>query len=341
MKLLFLHTNKPDYLAESLFHGLRKLLGSDCVDVPRYDSMYAPLTNSMKSKLRGNGFTLYGLLEEDRDLADRRFFWQRDLEQYDLIVLANIWEQWNLVSTLLSNVSPKKLVVLDGHDLAAFFPFASFGWRLKNCPWSYFTCLSQLKYFKRELIGEGYSYQLERFLPRPLRKWISLPKNSIPISFSIPASKIWQEDNDRQTKNFPTHIVDNEVATKVKETFFSKLGSDKYIFSTEAEYYDDLRRSRFGVTTKRGGWESLRNYELAANGCVLCFKDLDRKPETCAPHGLNESNSIVYHDYENLMEQIHSLTKDEYQKLKTATYKWIERNTTVARAKEFIAACQI
>jgi hypothetical protein len=339
MKLLFLHLNRPDYLAESLFHGLRKVLGNNCVDVPRYDSMYAPLTDSMKSKLRGNGFTLYGLLKEDRDLADKRFYWEQDLEQYDLIVLANIWEQWNLVCKLLSNVTHKKLVVLDGMDIAAVFPFSSFSWRIKNYPWSYFTCLSQLKYFKRELIGEGCSYQLERLLARPFRKWISLPKNAVPIAFSIPAEKIWRADHNRQSKNFTTHIVDDEIAAEV-EAFFSQIGSNKYVFSTEAEYYDDLRRSRFGITTKRGGWESLRNYELAANGCVLCFKDLDLKPETCAPHGLNESNSITYHNYVDLMDRIHSLTTDEYKKLKTATYEWIEKNTTIARAKEFIAACQ-
>ncbi len=74
MKVLFFHHNQPDYLAEGLFHGLRSLLGKNCVDIPRYDSMYTPLTDSMKSKLRGNGFSLYKLLGEISELADKKYF---------------------------------------------------------------------------------------------------------------------------------------------------------------------------------------------------------------------------------------------------------------------------
>ena len=35
MKVLYFHHNQPDYLAESLLHRLRTLLGKNCVDVPR------------------------------------------------------------------------------------------------------------------------------------------------------------------------------------------------------------------------------------------------------------------------------------------------------------------
>ena len=37
-------------------------------------------------------------------------------------------------------------------------------------------------------------------------------------------------------------------------------------------------RSRFGVTTKKSGWDCMRHYELAASGCVPCFRDLEEKP---------------------------------------------------------------
>src|SRR5437763_3627516 len=139
MKVLFLHDNQPDYLAESLFHGLRSLLGSNCVDVPRYDSMYAPLTDKLRSRLRGHGFTLYGLLADIPTLAEERFFWKYDLDNYDLIVIGNIWNQWQLCWELTRKVDPAKIAVLDGSDTPAFFPNASRGWRLRHIPWSYLT----------------------------------------------------------------------------------------------------------------------------------------------------------------------------------------------------------
>jgi len=83
----------------------------------------------------------------------------------------------------------------------------------------------------------------------------------------------------------------------------------------------------------------MRHYELAANGCVICFRDLDLKPETCAPHGLNESNCIIYHNFEELHEKILSLTDDNYSNLQEKTYQWVSNCATVARAKQFLESC--
>lgn len=339
MKVLFLHGNYPDYVANSLFHGLRTLLGKNCVDVPRYDSMYAPLTTEIRAKLRGNGFTLYGLLEDLPELANDRYYWRKDVANYDLIIIAHVWQQWSLAWELASLVQPEKIAIIDGNDTPAFFPYISLGWRLKSCPWTYLTPLSKFKYFKRELIGQGCSYGLDRFLPLYLRCWIPLPKNAYPISFAIPAEKISYVDSNAKTQDFPTHIVDAEIADNLEKAFFSAIGSDRHIFSSEADYYADLRKSRFGITTKRAGWDCLRHYELAANGCVLCFRDLDLKPETCAPHGLDESNCLIYHSYDELKKKIASLSDNEYQKLQAATYQWIEKNTTLAWAKQFLQTC--
>lgn len=336
MRVLFLHDNQPEYLAEGLFHGLRSLLGRDCVDVPRYDSMYAPLTNHLKSKQRGNAFTLYGLLDDIPDLAGLRSSWKRDLAYYDLIIIGNIWLQSSLYWELSSILDPMKLAILDGSDYPFFFPYASLGWRLRNNPRSYFTPVRRSKYFKRELIGGTSVYSLDRFLPAFTKKWNYIPKNATPISFSIPAEKIYHARGETRLKDFPLHIVDPDVASHIKRAFFSEVGSDKYIFSSEEGYYGDLRNSRYGITMKRAGWDCLRHYELAANGCVLCFKDLDLKPDTCAPHGLSKSNCIIYHSYEELKDRISSISESEYHNLQGETYEWIKKNTTLARAQEFL-----
>ena len=216
--------------------------------------------------------------------------------------------------------------------MPAFFPYASIKSRIQNSPWAFLTPLYQFKYFKRELCGEGANYGLDRFVPSSLRQWIPLPKNAMSISFSIPEEKIWQGDISDKTKTFARHIVDPEVAAYMAES------SENYLFSTEADYYDDLRKSRFGITTKRAGWDCMRHYELAANGCVLCFKNLDLKPITCAPHGLNELNCITYHNYNDLKEKIAALSEQEYLQLQKRSYEWIMNNTTLAQAKKFLEA---
>lgn len=333
MKVLYLHSNKPDYLAETLFHGLRSLLGKDCVDVPRYDGLYAPLTEAIRAKVRGYGFTVYGLLREIPELSDRRYYWQIELSTYDLIVIADIWSQWELLNSISKVVEAKKIVVLDGSDHPAFFPFASIYWWLKNYPWAFLTPTLHHKYFKRELCGEGANYGLDRYLPKLLRQGLKLHQNAIPISFSIPEEKIHQGHPLNKIKDFSSHIVDSEVSNHLAHT------SNKYLFTTEAEYYQDLQQARFGITTKRAGWDCLRHYELAANQCVLCFRDLDLKPNTCAPHGLNSSNCIIYHSYDELQSKIVSLTSDKYQELQLQTARWISDNTTLVRAKEFLSVC--
>ncbi len=342
MKVLFLHTNQPDYLAESLFHGLRQLLGENCVDFPRYDSMYSPLTLGVKSKLRGYGFTLYGLLDEIESLKEERFFWRSEfiLPKYDLVIIADIWSLAWLAYELSSVLDPRKMVILDGYDIPAFFPYVNMKYRLQKQPFSLFLSIfllrrfNKYKYFKRELYGGVYTYSLDKYLPRQfLNLCKTIPKNSIPISFSIPQEKVWYGQVDDKIKDFPTHIVDGEVAS------FVSNASEQYSFTSESEYYQDLRESRFGITTKRAGWDCMPHYEMAAQGCVLCFRDLDLKPESCAPHGLNESNSITYHNYDQLKEKIAALTLDEYVQLQKKTYEWINQNTTIERAKQFLELC--
>ncbi len=338
MNVLFLHANQPDYLAESLFHGLREVLGKKCVDFPRYDSMYSPLTIAMRSKLRGYGFTIYGLLDEVESLKEERFFWKSEfiLPKYDLVVVADIWNLAWLAYDLSSVIDPKKIVVLDGYDIPAFFPYANMKYWLKKPPFSLLLLptLNQYKYFKRELYGGLYTYGLSKYVPRQfLDSWKAIPKNSIPISFSIPQEKVWYGKVSQKIKDFQTHIVDREVAS------FVSNASEQYAFTSEADYYQDLRESRFGITMKRAGWDCMRHYELAAQGCVLCFRDLDLKPELCAPHGLNSSNSIIYHSYNELNEKIVALRPDRYVELQKNTYDWINRNTTIERAKQFLEAC--
>lgn len=333
-RVLFLHANQPCYVAEPLFHGLRTLLGMECLDVPRYDSMYRPLPPSLREKLRGHGFSLYGLLPEIPEMAADRYSWKSQLDSWDLVVIANIWDQGDLYLDLHRRIAPEKLILVDGYDTPALFPFA---YRFSSRPWFYSAALRKNPYFKRELTNGGDALGLHRFLPSNLLKKIRVPRLTFPISFSIPREKIRFSPSEFKTKDFPKHIVDEEVAAKVRGAFHSSIGSNRYVFENEDEYYSDLAISRYGITTCRAGWDCLRHYELAANGCVLCFKDLHLKPETCAPHGLGPENCVSYRNYDDLQDKLSRIDRSIYDGLQKKTYAWLNENTTVARAGQFLS----
>jgi hypothetical protein len=167
-------------------------------------------------------------------------------------------------------------------------------------------------------------------LPQALREMLPQPRTLRRISFGIPEAKIVKQLPAKK-KDFAKHIVDPEVAARVPGSYTS------YAFTSESEYFKDLQESRFGITTKRSGWDCLRHYEIACNGTVMCFRDLDLKPETCAPHGLSEKNTIIYKNADDLMKRIASISQEEYNRLQAASLEWVKTQTSIELAKRIIS----
>ena len=116
----------------------------------------------------------------------------------------------------------------------------------------------------------------------------------------------------------------------------------QYAFTSEADYRQNLGESRFGITTKRGGWECLRHYEIAANGAIPCFRDLSQKPITCAPHGLIDGiNCISYSNGHNLLRRINQLSNQEEESMRDAALAWARISSTQLRAHELLKAMNI
>jgi hypothetical protein len=82
----------------------------------------------------------------------------------------------------------------------------------------------------------------------------------------------------------------------------------------------------------------MRHYELAASGCVLCFRRLGAKPASCAPHGLDSTNAIDYDDAGDLLGRLGSLSSADERELQQAALAWARDNTTRAVAARFLAA---
>ena len=318
-RVLFLTESREDYLADSLLHGLISL-GLDVVDYPRKQVLYAGHQScSVEPQLgvRGHGFTLYGLLP-DRSV-DRSFVIQR-LESgwFDLVVIGQIWRQWGQLLDLAPFLQTVPVVLLDGDDDTRLFHRS--GTRLRRYGWQPFPIRSgRCLYLKREWQGEGGQSSRCRV---------------VPASFSIPLEKIRPIHLEGKKQRFASHCVDPEVSRACGL-------HTSYAFASEEAYYDDLAASRFAVTTKRGGWDCLRHYEIAAAGAVPCVRQLETKPSACAPHGLQAGvNCLSYQSWTDLQAQIVALEADPtaYQQLLEASREWVHQHTTTASAQRLLEA---
>ncbi|MDM7958596.1 MAG: hypothetical protein QUV04_02415 [Synechococcus sp. WH 8007] len=316
---MFLTESREDYLADSLLHGLISL-GLEVVDYPRKQVLYAGHQScSVEPQLgvRGHGFTLYGLLPDHP--VDRSFVIQRlEASWFDLVVIGQIWRQWGQLLDLAPLLQQVPVVLLDGDDDTRLFHRS--GTRVRRYGWQPFPIRSSRCYYlKRELQGEGAQGRHCQVLP---------------ASFSIPAEKIRPVDLAIKRQRLATHCVDTEVAQACGL-------HTSYAFASEQAYYDDMASSRFAVTTKRGGWDCLRHYEIAAAGAVPCVRQLETKPSACAPHGLQAGvNCLSYQSWPDLQTQIVALEADPigYQQMLVASREWLHQHTTTAAAHRLIEA---
>jgi hypothetical protein len=326
-RVLFVNPNYVDYLADGLFHGLRTALGADVVDFPKAEPMYRTHSAERRDALRGHGFTLYGLLD-DIDVDRHAVLERAEQGEFDLVVFSDIWRTFGLFTEWAPQLEGRvPMAVIDGADRVEPYPYAGLWWRRRGW-WFLPRALGRATYFKREITPWTWWFRSYLTLPPPVARRLGLLRDMRPIAFSIPAEKIVAEPPPK-TKEFGSHVVDEEVAPRVG-------GRTTYAFDSEAAYYDDLRASRFGVTTKRAGWDCLRHYEIAANGAVPCFRDLSSKPPLAAPHGLGPGNCIEYGSADELLARTGALSSDRYAELQAGALEWASANSTRARADLFL-----
>jgi hypothetical protein len=310
-RVLFVAGVTEDYLADGVFLGLRALLGANAVDHPRMDALYDTVTPARRQQLYGRGFGLYASLPElsvDRWRVDS----QLAAGAFDVVIFSDIHRTFGRFIELLPQLGQARVAVLDGADSPAMYPYSGRYWRRPEC-WFLPRAHERFPYFKREWTADTLRYRYYRLLPRALAAHAPVPRNLRPIAFSFPDEKILPDGpGPAKTSLLPRHIVDPEVRALVPGA------SDAYAFDSEAAYYGDLQRARFGITTKRAGWDCLRHYEIAANGAVPCFRDLAHKPSTCAPHGLDDGNSISYSSAEALLRRIERMPEEEYEQKRRA-----------------------
>ena len=92
MKILYIASNKrEDFMADTIFHGLRSLFGSDVIDLHHLWHMSNNVDKtSLLHRFHGRGFTLSGTLDDieiDRSDIDNKI----KNKYFDLIVYGAIY----------------------------------------------------------------------------------------------------------------------------------------------------------------------------------------------------------------------------------------------------------
>lgn len=331
-RVLFISSGSDDYVADSLMHGLRELLGARAVDWPRVDQLYVTEPPEHRARRYGRAFTLYGGLLEDLPL-DRTWITARIAGgEFDIVVVADFPRRaGSLIELLRVLPSSTKLAVIDGADAQKID---------QNAPRSLLGTGGLVApralrhadvYFKREITPQTARSRTYGLLPAGLAWRLIGSRGLTPIAISIPASAVVDAVDGPRDQRFQSHIVDPELAERSGGTVAKP-------FTSQDDYYADLRRSRFGITTRREGWDALRHYEIAAAGAIPCFRGLGEKPAECAPHGLVDGvNCLAYDSADELLARIDMLTPEAEQELRLGTLAWARDHTTVAEARRFCA----
>jgi len=132
-----------------------------------------------------------------------------------------------------------------------------------------------------------------------------------PITFSIPAEKIVS------TMPVKTKLMSSLIPGNLRT----------YIYTTEESYYNEYRQSMFATTTKKGGWDCLRHYEILANGSIPYFPNLEAcPPQTLAllPKDLIMEGNRLYKSYTS----IDQLTEKDYADCSSLIQKLLDYTRT-------------
>lgn len=178
-----------------------------------------------------------------------------------------------------------------------------------------------LKYYSRDEVvavdGEDHQ-QIHKVFDLGIpyfKRELTLDNSRIfPIHFAVPTCKV--DFNSNKVKNY---------------SFITPFDQKTYIYDNEEDYYNDYREARFGVTTKKAGWDCMRHYEIMANNCIPYFVHLEHCPRNTLTRFPKQLCKQVNKDLLN------DTPTNVYEKHINGFQNYVvDNNTTLALAKYFI-----
>ena len=232
-----------DYQSDMLFHGLVKRLGKNLHtshDLWWHHKDKKEESPSLFNQIWGNGFTMYGLLDKE----EYEYKEVDNLIDYDAVIIPIHHTMNKQDGYLLQVINFLKGVGFEKQQIVVVD-----GWDQEHLN-EYIACLCT--YYKREMKDHHEKY-------------------AKPISFAFPQEKIRDIDDSKRDAFFAPLIPVNQ---SIDPSYMST-----YIYETEESYYDMYQTAYFSYTSKKGVWDTLRHYEIIANGSVPFFVDIENCPK--------------------------------------------------------------
>lgn len=242
-----------DYQLDMLFHGL---VTSGHTVYTMHDHWWMFKSEKEKRpedfrKIWGRGFTIYGILD---DVYKSSVVFCSPINFGSVGI--DIWIV-GVHHTIAGNDEALSHA-LDYFDNVLHIPTRATcivdGW---DRPYINKDIAKKYTYFKRELYDE----------------FADIAK---PISFAFPEEKIHGTSHAMNVITLKKRDIAPliPVNQSVDPSFMAT-----YIYDNERDYYQMYRESEFGLTSKKGGWDTLRHYEMVANGCIPLFVDIEDCPK--------------------------------------------------------------
>ena len=268
--------------------------------------MYHDFSDTPKDTLHGRGFSL--LTTSIQDIKHRDIFNQK----FDYVIYGD-GNMYGEVPDIegVNDLADGNVWIIDGHDLYGDAPRmishngeTIIGTQFTNC-------------FKRELVETD-------------------DDSVYPTGFGIPEERIRKVDFSIKDQLYQKTAPSDSL---FEDTVDIGGGFSHHKFTDEEDYYNDLSRSWFGLTCKKGGWDCLRHYEIIAAGSLLLFRDYHNKPRLCSPQELPcyfySSKEQLY----NLMSElvVDNKPTDKYLLMFEKQREWLYSvGTTKSRAEKII-----
>jgi hypothetical protein len=257
MKILVVCSVKPNYMSDLVIHGLV----SDSNEI--YSSQKKPYLlksypNEKKLNLYGKGFTYSGLIDDSKlNVIDHKTITERIAKKkFDLIVFT---EPFSSIKYFIRALFLKQRIVVIDTDsnnpvLTKFELLYNIMYSLKN--------LKLSRNLKRIILVKLFVVLNKKKALAFFTRYFLNEKCSSPIQFSIPREKIINSIPDK--KRLLANLIPGVIET--------------YTYDNEKDYYKMYQESYFAITHKKFGWDSLRHYEIIANGCIPYFPDIKSIP---------------------------------------------------------------
>lgn len=234
--------NKGDYLVDLLYHGFKKEFHT--FEYHDMSHTYKIDYNNLSVTGHKGYFSIYERLNESYKLQHYDSLWD---DYYDYVVMPihhSCRGNRKVIEENISYIQDKtnaKIAVICGDENPNEHLFLA--------------DRIDIVFFKCELTDNVYK-----------------TGRVFPVSYCIPRENIIDE----------VRLEDKELDFMPLIPTFLRRGlphEDTYIYTDEDHYLLDYRRSYFGFTCKKGGWDLLRHYEMLSQGCLPYFTDVENLPK--------------------------------------------------------------